>query len=86
MYIHLARFNQNRFTHRLLPISIAVLLSITSQAVIAEDTLPPAVSVNTITPDQFQQQRTEALRQQQLNRPKNLFTIKKYARISDIID
>ena len=41
----------------------------TSYSAMAEDILPPAVGVNTITPDQYQQQRSEALKQQQLSRP-----------------
>ena len=69
MYIYLAAINKTISAPRLLPLSIAALLSITSHSAMAEDILPPAVSVNTITPDQFQQQRSEALRQQQLTRP-----------------
>ncbi len=69
MYIYLAAINKTISAPRLLPLSIAALLSITSHSVMAEDILPPAVSVNTITPDQFQQQRSEALKQQQLTRP-----------------
>ena len=69
MYTYLASANQPRFTHRLLPISIAALFIIMCQSATAEDILPTAIGVNTITPDQFQQQRTEALKQQQLTRP-----------------
>lgn len=45
------------------------MASITSQAVIADDILPNAIELNTTTPQQFQEQRTEALRQQQLVNP-----------------
>ena len=45
------------------------MASITSQAVIADDVLPNAIELNTTTPQQFQEQRTEALRQQQLVNP-----------------
>ena len=69
MYTYLATVNQNRFVKHLLPISIAAILGIISPLATAEDILPSAVGVNTITPEQFQQQRTEALKQQQLSRP-----------------
>nr|WP_181717459.1 ShlB/FhaC/HecB family hemolysin secretion/activation protein [Psychrobacter sp.]QJS05834.1 Hemolysin activation/secretion protein [Psychrobacter sp.] len=69
MYIYLAAVNKTISAPRFLSLSIAALLSMTSYSVMAEDILPPAVGVNTITPDQFQQQRSEALKQQQLTRP-----------------
>ena len=69
MYIYLAAINKTISAPRFLSLSIAALLSMTSYSAMAEDILPPAVGVNTITPDQYQQQRSEALKQQQLSRP-----------------
>lgn len=68
MYTYLASVSKTRFALHLLSVSIAVIASISIQA--AENPiLPNAVGLNTITPEQFQQQRTEALKQQQLTRP-----------------
>ena len=59
---------KTKLTCRYLLLSIAATASMFAQA--AENpNLPNVARLNTITPEQFQQQRTEALKQQQLTRP-----------------
>ena len=69
MLTSLITIDKPRYTQRLLSLSLAsIFVTISAQA--AENPiLPNAVGLNTTTPEQFQQQRTEALKQQQLINP-----------------
>lgn len=69
MLTSLITIDKVKYTQRTLFLSLAsMFVTISAQAAI-NPILPNAVGLNTITPEQYQQQRTEALKQQQLTNP-----------------